>query len=57
MPWGSFPNYDVVRQSMLLIIVPHVELPILMDQEADAFDMIIESIPALRKWEKEQEGK
>lgn len=42
---------------MLLIIVPHVELPILMDQEADAFDMIIESIPALRKWEKEQEGK
>jgi len=56
-PKGSFPNYDVMRQSMLLFSVPHVELPILMDQEADAFDMVIANFPALKKWEKEQEGK
>jgi len=54
---GSLPNYEAVRQSMLLIVVPHVELPILMDQEADAFDIVIDNIPALKKWEKEQEKK
>ena len=54
---GSLPNYEAVRSSMVLVQIPAVESPDLMDQYADAIRKVAGNLPALRRWQKAQAKK
>ncbi len=51
---GSLTNFEEMRQRMILITIPALESPALMDQVADAMELVVREIPALKRWEKTQ---
>ena len=54
---GTLANFESMRTRMILIGIPAVECPLLMDQVADAMEKVAANVPALRKWEKAQAKK
>jgi len=54
---GSLPNYEAVRTRMILLAIPAVECPMLMDQAADAMEKVAANLRALRRWERSPKKK
>ena len=56
-PKGSLPNYETLRATMLLFSIPPLEMPMLMDQIADAIDRVVAHIPELKRYERREARK